>query len=164
MELKRHLDWKSLFAGIYFLALAIYLFFGLQPAEAVQGDYDATLIIPSISLESPVTELQLVNHELKTPDTIVGSFSNHKNKTLLIGHSTTVFSALKDIQLEETINYKDSTYRVIKTETLEKKDVNMKQILSESEDDTLILMTCAGELLDDGDATHRFIVEATKSS
>jgi hypothetical protein len=28
--------------------------------------------------------------------------------------------------------------------------------------DTLVLMTCAGELLDNGDATHRLIITAVK--
>lgn len=162
MELKRHFDLKTLFFGIYFLALAVFLFFGLQPAEAFQGEYDAELSIPSISLEAPVVELQLLDHKLKTPDTIVGSFSNHQNKTLLIGHSTTVFSSLKNTRLGDIVNYDGTAYKVTSINTLEKSDVDMTEILSESEQETLILMTCAGELLDGGDATHRLIIEAVK--
>ncbi|MBR3121988.1 sortase [Candidatus Saccharibacteria bacterium] len=163
MELKRRLNFNVVFVVVYALAFLSYIIFGLQPAEAVQDEYDATLSIPSISLDTPVVELQLNNHELETPNSIVGSFSNHQNKTLLIAHSTTAFSNLNAIQLNDAVYYSNNMYKVIKVNTLEKQNINMSEILSESNDDTLVLMTCAGELLEGGDATHRLIVEAVKS-
>ena len=36
----------------------------------------------------------------------------------------------------------------------------MTEILKREEKDTIVIMTCAGELLDGGDATHRFMVTA----
>lgn len=164
MELKKHFNLAKVFGAIYVVAFLVYLFYGLQPAEATPIQADATLEIPSINLDIPVAKVQLVDHELETPDTIVGSFSNHHNKTLLFGHSTTAFSELKSINIDDSIYYNGEIYQVTQIDTLEKKDINMDEILSESPKDTLILMTCAGELLDGGDATHRLIIEAIKLS
>ena len=91
MELKRHFDTKFLLIGVYILAFLIYIIVGLSPAKATYH-VDGSLSIPSISLGSDVTTLTLNDNTFDVPDTIVGSFSNHHNKTLLMGHSTTVFS------------------------------------------------------------------------
>jgi sortase (surface protein transpeptidase) len=39
----------------------------------------------------------------------------------------------------------------------------MKELLKAEDTDTLVLMTCAGELMSNNDATHRLIVTAKKS-
>lgn len=163
MELKRrHLDAKRVFAGLYALAFAIYIIVGLQPAEAKNYEISAELDIPSIGFSADVTELVLDNGKLDTPDAIVGSYSRAENKTLLIGHSSTVFEKLKDVRLRSEITYNGKTYQVAGIHKMPKSEVNMNELLKKADQDTLVIMTCAGELLDGGDATHRLIVTATK--
>ena len=160
MELKKRLDSRFVFVGLYVFALAIYIVYGLQPADATSYAVTANLSIPKINLYTDVTELELENRELKTPDTIVGSFSNHQNKTLLIGHSTTVFQDLDEIKLLDELQYNDNNYRVVKIALMPKSKIVMRDLLKESDKDTLVLMTCAGTLLEGGDATHRLIITA----
>lgn len=161
MELKRRISLKYIFIGAYILAFLAFLVYGLQPAEAAQSEQiSGKLEIPSIGLVSDVTTLELQEGRLVTPDSIVGSFSNHENKILLIGHSTTVFQNLKDINLGDTISFNGSNYQVVDIQILEKQVVNMHDILAGEDEETLTIMTCAGDLLDGGDATHRLIVEA----
>lgn len=160
MELKRHLDPKKIFIGLYMLALTAYVIIGLQPAEAVHYDVSGQLNIPSIGLASDVTTLTLSDHKLDTPDTIVGAYSQAARKTLLIGHSTTVFTELDQVKLNADINYSGQAYRVIALDMVRKSDVDMQQVLSAAEQDTLIIMTCAGQLIGGGDSTHRLMVTA----
>ena len=47
---------------------------------------------------------------------------------------------------------------------LEKADVDMNKMLAPAEKDTLVIMTCAGMDLGNGDATHRLVLTATISS
>ena len=160
MELKKHLNLKKVFVGLYVLAFAVYIIIGLQPAEAVNYEIATELKIPAIGLVSDVTELAIENGELNTPDTIVGSYSRSHNKTLLIGHSTTVFENLKNVELNQEITYNDNTYRVVAIDKMQKSDINMTKLLMGANKDTIVIMTCAGELLDGGDATHRLIITA----
>lgn len=160
MKLKKRLDLKAVFTAIYFIAFAVYLVVGLSPVEAKHYEVSNSLSIPTIGLVSDVTTLNVEDHELKTPDTIVGSFSNAKNKTLLIGHSTTVFSRLEEVKLNAKISYGEKTYRVIRREKIPKSKVSMDEVLKDSEKDTIVIMTCAGKLLGGGDATHRFMITA----
>lgn len=132
-----------------------------EPAEAKEYQISGNLSIPSIGLNSDVTNLTLENGELSTPTSIVGSFSRHKNSTLLIGHSNTVFSGLKNIRIGDIINYNDKPYRIYKSQITEKSNISMKELLSENETDTIILMTCFGEMYADGDASHRLIIFAS---
>ena len=162
MELRRHLNPKKFFVGLYVLAFAIYIIVGLQPAGAVNYEIATQLEIPAIGLVSDVTKLELENGELNTPDTIVGSFTRAENKTLLIGHSTTVFENLKDVGLNQEITYNDSVYRVVAIDMVQKSEINMNKVLRSAKKDTIIIMTCAGELLDGGDATHRLMVTAVR--
>ena len=161
MELKRHLNLRYLFVGLYVLFFVTYIVIGLQPAEAaVSYEVSANLSIPAISLESDVTELTLRDGNLDTPDTIVGSYSRADNKTLLIGHSTTVFEHLDDIHLGDKVEYDNISYTVVSYEIQAKTDISMARLLRSADDDTIVLMTCAGELLENGDATHRLIITA----
>ena len=161
MELKKRLNIRTVLIGLYAVVFVVYVIVGLQPAEAVQGyETSAELNIPSIGLTSDVTTLQLEDRELKTPDTIVGSFSRAENKTLLIGHSSTVFKDLNKLVLGEEISYNDHIYIVQKIETLEKAEVKMSELLKKTDKDTLAIMTCAGADLGNGDATHRLIITA----
>ena len=161
MELKKRLNIRTVLIGLYTVVFVTYVIVGLKPAEAAQGyEISAELNIPSIGLVSDVTILQLENHELKTPDAIVGSFSRAENKTLLIGHSSTVFQSLDKVAVGEEVDYDDRIYIVQKIETLEKSEINMSELLEKADEDTLVIMTCAGTDLGNGDATHRLIVTA----
>lgn len=160
MELKRRLNPKYVFGLIYFLCFGIFLRLGFEPAEATVYDVTTELSIPSINLVSDVATLKLNNHRLDTPDYIVGSFSRANNKTLLIGHSSSVFKDLKNVKVGEPIIYDESSYRVTDIKLLEKDDIDMNTLLSSEEVSTLVLMTCAGESLANQDATHRLIITA----
>lgn len=165
MELKKRLSLRTVLIELYVVVFGAYVIWGLQPAEAAQSyEISAELNIPSIGLVSDVTTLQIEDHELKTPDTIAGSFSRAENKTLLIGHSGTVFQNLNETRLGDEIIYNNSKYIVGKIEVLEKADVDMSKMLAPAEKDTLVIMTCAGMDLGNGDATHRLVLTATISS
>ena len=160
MELRRRLNPRIVFISLYFVCFAVYLFYGLQPAEAAPYNVFTTLSIPTISLNTDVTNVSLVDGKLDTPDTIVGSYAGGENKTFLFGHSSTVFRNLKDIELGDEIVYFDKEYDVVKLEFKEKSIIDMSEVLKSEKIDTIIIMTCAGILLDNGDATHRFMVTA----
>lgn len=160
MELRKHLSLKLVFVGLYVVLLATYILIGLQPVEATNYTISTELKIPSIALDSDVTTLQLRENQLDTPDTIVGSYSQARNKTLLIGHSTTVFDDLDEVHLADAIEYGNKLYRVVAIDQLEKSKINMNELLKTEEEDTLVIMTCAGKLFADGDATHRLIITA----
>ncbi len=163
MELKRRrFDFRKIVTFCYVVAFVIYLIVGLQPAEARQYTISGNLEIPSIELVSDVTTLELNEHKLDTPDTIVGSYSRNTNKTLLIGHSTTVFANLDDVVAGDTIYYNNNKYTVRKVELFQKTDINMSRLLKSEEQETIVIMTCAGQILDNHDATHRLIVTALK--
>ena len=163
MELKKRLNPKTVLIGLYAVVFAVYVIIGLRPAEAARSyEISAMLSIPSIGLVSDVTNLQIEDHELKTPDHIVGSFSRAENKTLLIGHSSTAFQNLNRLDVGEEISYGDHIYMVQKVEVLEKSAIDMSKLLKKADEDTLVVMTCAGTDLGDGDATHRLIVTAVR--
>ncbi len=162
MELKQHLDARKIFVGLYLLAFVIYLVIGLQPADATSYEVSAKLLIPQIGLDTDVAELTLDEGQLNTPETIAGSFSQSENKTLLIGHSTTVFENLNRVDLGDLINYDGNNYKVKKISLSSKNRVDMSELLAPAEKDTIVIMTCAGELLENGDATHRLILTAVK--
>lgn len=162
MELKRHLDLRYLFVGLYMVLFVLYIVIGLQPAGAVDYDVSGYLSIPAIDLYSDVTSLDLDDNKLNTPDYIVGSYSQSSNKTLLIGHSTTVFENLHSIMLGDEIAYDNKTYTVVERYVEAKESIVMRDLMRAESRDTIVLMTCAGELLGGGDATHRLIVVAMR--
>ncbi|MBO4276142.1 sortase [Candidatus Saccharibacteria bacterium] len=160
VELKKSFDFRKIILPLYVVGFLIYLAIGLLPAGASDYVVATRLEIPLVNLTSDVTELKLEHGELKTPDTIVGSFTRAKNKTLLIGHAGTVFSELRNLHIGDEIIYKSMIYKVESMITQEKSMISMREILAAEDEDTLILMTCAGEPLDNNDATHRLIVTA----
>lgn len=162
MELKKHLNLRFVFVGLYLVAFLAFLIYGLQPAEAAEAyEIDGELLIPSIGLEADVTKLELEEGGLQTPSTIAGSYTRFDNKTLLIGHSTTVFTDLEDVKIGDEIKYNEKVYKVQRIDLLVKDKIDMDELLKASEKDTLVIMTCAGKLLDGGDATHRLIITAS---
>lgn len=162
MEIGKRLSLKYVFIGLYFLAFAIYIVVGLQPVEATDYQISMRLSIPSISLNSNVAQLSLEGGELKTPNSIVGSYSGAENKVLLIGHSSTVFHDLNALKLGDEIVLDDNTYIVKKYEILQKESIVMPKLLEKSDVDTVVIMTCAGKSLGGGDATHRLIITAER--
>ena len=162
MELKRGHDWRRLVSILYVLAFSVYLIIGLQPVEARNYDISGEVTIPSIKLNSAVTTLTLNNNRLDTPDTIVGSYSRNNNKIFLIGHASTVFKDLHRVKLGDTIYYENKIYQIIEMKTLVKSQIDMDEVLAPTEQNTLVIMTCAGEDLGGGDATHRLIVTAVE--
>ena len=162
MELKHRWDPKIVFTVLYFVCFVAYLVVNLRTVEAKAYDVATNLIIPSIGLSSNVTELTLVNGELETPDTVVGSFHRADNKTLLIGHSSTVFQELYKARIGDKIFYEGTIYYIVSAETLEKAAVDMSGILAKAARQTIVVMTCAGQDLGGGDATHRLLVTAIR--
>lgn len=148
------------FLVIFLIIFAsLFIIVGCQPTATDAVNYPE-LIIGSIDLDSPVEPIEPVDRQLEAPATIAGAYSQHNNKTLIIGHSTTVFKELHNVKIGEELTYGNRQYLIVDTETVLKKDVNMKAILQGSERETLIIMTCAGELLENQDATHRLLVTA----
>lgn len=160
MEIRKRLDPKIIFVGLYVLCFSFYLAFGLRPVEATNYEISAELTIPSIDLLSDVTTLKMKDGILTTPETIVGSFSRRENKTLLIGHSSTVFKKLDEVNTGDEITFDEDTYIIYSKEIVAKEEIDMSELLSAAEKKTLVIMTCAGEDLGNGDATHRLIITA----
>lgn len=161
MELRKHLDARKIFIVGYFVLFAVYLIIGFQPADATRYEISGNLSIPSASISTDVARLTLTDNRLDTPNYIAGEFSVNSNKTLLIGHSTTVFRDLFNVKVGDKIQLDDKTYTIRRLELREKDVISMLEILQSEDVDTLVIMTCAGELYDDGDASHRFLVTAT---
>lgn len=163
MEIRRRFNLgrvKPILISAYFISFSLFLWIGLMPVEAIDYNIVAELEIPAINLSSDVAELEMNNHNLRTPDYIVGGFSRSKNKTLLIGHSSTVFKDLFDIKINDKIIYNEAVFKVTNINILRKDDIDMNSILAGGDKNTLILMTCAGKDLGYGDSTHRLIITA----
>lgn len=163
MELKRRSNFRKAFTALYVVAVVVYLVVGFViPADGTAYTIDGGLIIPSINLVSGVTKLELKDRKLNTPDSIVGSYSRSSNKMFLIGHSTTVFKNLDQVKVDDSIVYNNIDYKVVKMEIFEKSDINMDEVLKGEVEDTLVIMTCAGDPMNEHDATHRLIVTAVR--
>ncbi|MBQ3280326.1 class F sortase [Candidatus Saccharibacteria bacterium] len=145
------------------MSFLAYAAFSFVPADGTAYTIDGGLIIPSIGLTSGVTKLELHDHKLDTPDSIVGSYSQNTNKTFLIGHSSTIFKNLYQVKIGETITYNNTDYTITSMEIFKKSDIDMKDVLKAEEKDTLVIMTCAGEVMNETDATHRLIVTAIRN-
>ena len=142
------------------LVLPLYLYFGLQPNIPADAASYPRLVIPGIQLDTPVEELELEDRQLNVPDMIAGSYSSEPNKTLIVGHSSTVFEDLDQLEIGQELTYNDRNYEITYLEVLAKEKISMRKVLAGATEDTLILMTCAGESLPNQDATHRLIITA----
>ena len=128
-----------------------------MPAEAAKG---TDLIVPSINLRSKVIDSEMKNGELEVPETTAASYSRHENKTFLFGHAGSVFKNLHKVKLGDDISYDGKIYKVKGREIVLKNSISMHKILKREEKDTIVIMTCAGEMLENYDATHRLIITA----
>lgn len=151
---------RSVISTVYAMFFAIYLAIGFQPADTTDYNITSTLQIPEIALASDVAELELEGRQLATPAKIVGSYSVKKNKTLLIGHSTTIFKNLHYLAGGDRIVYGGEIYKITDIKTVKKSAVNMAELLEASEQKTIVLMTCAGDKIGATDATHRLLITA----
>lgn len=153
----------------YFIATLAFIYFGLQPATNPQEVYAAeseqaiaTLSLDDEGIDIPVKPIKKTGKDLEVPEQIVGTYSVHENKTLLIGHSSTAFSNLKNLQINDMITYSGKTYTIKTIEEKEKQDISMKDILKSEDQDTIVLMTCSGKNIPGTtDYTHRLIVTAS---
>ena len=156
---------------VYFVAGFAFIAIGLQPVKSAEAVYatesetaEEHLDIPSIYLSAPVKITSVVDNNLVIPEQIAASFSMHDNKTLIMGHSSSVFKNLKDLSLGDEIVYNDATYKIALIEEKAKGDINMSDILRSEDTPTIVLMTCSGEKIEgtSGDHTHRLIITAEK--
>lgn len=143
------------------IAFLVYLGIGLTPAAATEYEIIGDIEIPEVGISSEVAKIQLTNGQIPTPDAIVGEFTRNNAKKLLVGHATGVFSNLSQVEVGDEIYYSDGRYEVESVNVYKKDDIQMNQLLA-GEEDELVLMTCAGEIYINGDATERLIVEARK--
>lgn len=163
MELrKRRFGFRKVFTILYIVAFFAFLIVGLGPTEATAYEFSGGLAIPSISLISGVVDIELENHKLNTPDTVVGSYSRYDTKTFLIGHSSSVFRRLHQVKDGELIFYNDKKYQISSAEVFAKSDINMNDLLAPTRQNTIVIMTCAGSPVGEKDATHRLIVTAVE--
>ncbi len=165
----RELKLNLIFFAMYFLAAFIVASIGihiLKNSNPVYAEEAAQatekLIVPSISLEAPVAKIQFTGSTLNVPDQIAGSYSVHENKTLIFGHSSTIFQDLKILKIGTEIRYNNNVYRIMSIEEKAKDEISMKEILKEENTDTVVLMTCSGDPIPgtNGDHTHRLILTA----
>ena len=163
MELKKSFPFRKIFTILYIVSFLTYVGFSFVPTNGTAYAFDGGLEIPSIELISGVTKLKLKNRKLDTPDSVVGSYSQSLNKTFLIGHSTTVFKDLDQVKINDVIIYNNTEYKITEMGVFRKSDIDMKDILKAEKEDTLVLMTCAGEIINSTDATHRLIITAVKN-
>ena len=162
MELRKHLDYRKIFIALFCLIFVVYFAYGLTPAEATYYNVSGELEIPVIGLNSDVAKVELVNNQLETPDDIVGNYSPNHNTTFLFGHSLGVFVRLNEVKLYDSIIYNGISYQVVARDMVTKSSISMNKLLAERERGTLVLMTCAGTLFENGDATHRLIITALR--
>lgn len=148
-----------IFGALYFCLVAGITAYFFLP-KPVDASSDERLFIPSIGLIARVTDIERDGNTLKSPDYIAGAYHATNHKTVLIGHSSTIFNNLHNIRLKDKFTFDNKSYTVVKTEILEKALIDMNEVVAETEKNTLILMTCYGESLGGQDFSHRFIVTA----
>lgn len=146
----------------YMIAIPAFIIVGLQPAQAANVDGLPTLSIPAVSIETPVSESSLDGKQLSVPDAIAAEYSEDPSKLFLMGHSSTVFKNLKNIEVGDEVYYNGNKYIVNDVAIKPKSAIKMKEILAPAEHETVIIMTCAGKSLGANDYTHRLIVTAEK--
>lgn len=151
---------KVFVAAFFTIMLPIYLLIGFMPAVPADALNYPRLHIPSIQLDTPVATVELVDHQLTAPATIAGAYYAAPHKVFLLGHSTTVFRQLEHVQLGDHVEYDGQTYHIVQMDTPRKETISMKHLLKAETQDTIVIMTCAGELLENQDATHRLIITA----
>lgn len=160
MRIRRSYDYLRVLTCVFFVMLVAWFINGLSPAEASHRDVIAQFEAPSLNLKSDVVRIFLEDRSLNAPSDAVGAFYGASNKVLLIGHRGTVFYNLDTIKVGDMLIFDGTKYTVSSLATIPKESVDMNEVLAAAETETLVVMTCAGRDLGDGDATHRLIVKA----
>ena len=119
---------KVVLALFVSLVLPLYLYFGLQPNIPADAASYPRLVIPGIQLDTPVEELELEDRQLNVPDMIAGSYSSEPNKTLIVGHSSTVFEDLDQLEIGQELTYNDRNYEITYLEVLAKEKISMRKV------------------------------------
>lgn len=159
MQIKKH--FSHIFITILCMVfLAGFLYFGMQP-QTVEANSSLILEAPTINLTSPIRVIELNDdYTLTSPDRITGLYKAATNNTFLIGHSTTIFSNLKNLKIGDRLTLDNKNY-VIKTYKIQKKsEISMSKVLEAKLTPTLTLMTCHGEKISGHDYTERVIITA----
>lgn len=150
----------SIIAGfLYFAVIAGFTAYVFMPKIA-DASSEERLFIPSIGLIARVKNIEKTGNQLVAPDTIAGAYQPTNHKTVIIGHSTTIFKDLKDLKEENTFKFDNKTYKIKTREIIKKSLVDMEEITSETKNNTVVLMTCYGDSLGGQDYSHRLIITA----
>jgi len=151
---------KVIIALLALIILPFYIYFGIQPAASLDVSSYPTLEIARLGLSTPVAPVELQDHQLTVPDSIAGIYQQQPHKKLIIGHSSTVFRKLAAINVGDTLVYDGRNYHVTEISTLKKSEIDMGDVLATTNEETIVIMTCAGKALPAQDATHRLLVTA----
>ncbi|MBQ9017002.1 class F sortase [Candidatus Saccharibacteria bacterium] len=153
----------------YLIAIPVYLYIGMQPTGSATAYAEeaksatGSLEIPSISLSAPMADVELDGRILTAPEYIVGRYTAHKNKVLVMGHSSTIFQRLKEVEVSDELWYDDERFVVVSKEVRAKAEISMREILRDEDEPTLVLMTCSGEHITGQDYSHRLIMYAKRA-
>lgn len=162
----KHRFFKLVFSLLYLILTPILIYQAINQFSYAIEINSATshLKIPTINLSTPVKIVHRTTTSIDVPDHIAGLYQKTNHLKLILGHSSTIFTNLHQVNLNDTINLDQTTYIITDKKTLEKSAIDMKQLLAPDPNSptTLILMTCAGTLIADQDYTHRLIITAQK--
>lgn len=149
--------------AVFFVVGVPLWFLGLSAFAVVGEVISGELRIDEIGLGADVASVEIVEGELATPERLVGAY-RREEVVFLYGHSTGVFRELSRVEVGDEVVYVDegmeTRYVVDGIEVMARDRVGMGQLLS-GEAGELVLMTCAGDLLEDGDYSERLIVYAS---
>lgn len=152
--------WGRVVFGLFLLlGIGIYLYVGLQPIR-VDASEQVRLEIAKIDLFTPVERLERLGNTLIAPEVVAGEYQEMAGRSLVIGHSSTVFKRLSEVELGDSLVYDGVTYRVSERRILAKSEVDMTELVRADGKNSLILMTCIGESLGGDDYTHRLVIKA----
>ena len=148
-----------MFGVLYFALIAGFTAYVFMPKTA-DASSEERLFIPSIGLIARVKDIERSGNQLIAPDEIAGAYQPTIHKTVIIGHSSTVFKDLKNINSDETFTFDKKSYKMKDRKIIEKSVVDMAKVVEETEVNTVILMTCYGEPIGPQDYSHRLIITA----
>jgi sortase (surface protein transpeptidase) len=153
----------GVFGGFFAVCLPLW-FSGLSVFAHTVNPVNATLKIGAIGLVTPVVPVEISGGEgLKTPEKLVGSYTSG-SRVFLYAHNSGVFRNLHELVIGDEIEYTKAgergNFSVSYIERLPRDEIKMSQILRKSDRSEIVLMTCAGERLADGDYAERLIIYA----
>lgn len=159
MRLKRHYSHKIFISFYCFILLGIF-YFGIQP-HSVEANSNLILEAPTINLRSPIKILSINDdYTLTSPERIAGLYQASENNTFIIGHSSTIFGSLQDLQIGDSLKLDNRNYKITSLYVQNKSSISMSKVLEPKAVPTLTLMTCHGEKIADNDYTERLIISA----